>query len=122
MARILLIEDNDKYRRMLSLVFQREGHEIVEAQDGMVGLDLFRRQPVDLIITDIFMPEKEGIETIMDIKKESPDVKIIAISGGGRMGDTGVLQAAENLGADRTFTKPFEISEMLETIRDLLAE
>ncbi len=74
-----------------------------------------------MVITDIFMPEKEGIETIRDLKRQFPQVKIIAMSGGGRKGNFDFLEMAETLGADRSFSKPFERQEMLDAIRELLA-
>ncbi len=80
----------------------------MEAPDGKVALWIYKEKPADLIITDIIMPEKEGIETIMELKREFPDVKIIAISGGGK-GDAGqYLDMAKKMGADNTLAKPFE--------------
>ena len=120
MACILIIDDEDQPRRMLQQVLIRAGYDVVEARDGNQGLQLFRTSPTDLIITDILMPEKEGLETIIDLRREFPAVKIIAISGGGRTGNLNFLEVAKRLGAQRTLQKPFELQEMLAAVRDLL--
>jgi len=85
MARILIIDDEPQLLDMLGQTFEREGYDIVKASNGKEGIKLYRENPVDLIITDIIMPEKEGIETIFELRKDFPDLKIIAISGGGRI-------------------------------------
>jgi DNA-binding response OmpR family regulator len=121
-ARILIIDDEDQPRRMLQQVLIRAGYEVVEARDGNQGLQLFRASPTDLIITDILMPEKEGLETIIDLRREFPAVKIIAISGGGRTGNLNFLEVAKRLGAQRTLQKPFELQEMIAAVRELLQE
>jgi CheY-like chemotaxis protein len=121
-ARILIIDDEDQPRRMLQQVLIRVGYEVVEARDGNEGLQLFRASPTDLIITDILMPEKEGLETIIDLRREFPAVKIIAISGGGRTGNLNFLEVAKRLGAQRTLQKPFELQEMIAAVRELLQQ
>jgi len=120
MARILIIDDDVKFLKMLRQILERAGHDVVEAPDGEIGAKVFRENRTELIITDIFMPEKEGIETIRDLKREFPTVKIIAISGGGRKGNFDFLEMAETLGADRSFSKPFERQEILEAIQELV--
>ena len=122
MVRILIIDDEDQPRRMLQQVLTRAGYEVIEARNGNEGLQYFRARPTDLIITDILMPEKEGLETIIDIRREFPAVKIIAISGGGRTGNLNFLEVAKRLGAQHTLQKPFELQEMLGAVRDLLQE
>jgi DNA-binding NarL/FixJ family response regulator len=84
------------------------------------SIKLYRANPTDLIITDLIMPEKEGIETIMELKKDFPDVKIIAISGGGRSKPESYLNLAKQLGAKRVFPKPIDREELLNAIRELL--
>jgi DNA-binding response OmpR family regulator len=121
-ARILIIDDEDQPRRMLQQVLIRAGYEVIEARDGNQGLQLFRASPTDLIITDILMPEKEGLETIIDLRREFPAIKIIAISGGGRTGNLNFLEVAKRLGAQRTLQKPFELQEMIAAVRELLQE
>lgn len=120
MARILIIDDDVQILDMLRQILKSEGYEVVEAADGREGIRLYREDPADLIITDIIMPEKEGIETIIEFKRDFPDVKIIAISGGGRIGPEEYLPMAEMLGAKRTFSKPVEREELLEAIRELI--
>lgn len=120
MKRILVIDDDTQVRGMLRAVLQDAGYEVIEAEDGNRGLRLFRDNEVHLIITDIIMPDKEGLETIMDVKKESPDVRIIAISGGARVGPFSYLTLAEKFGAHRVFSKPLPMQELLEAIEELL--
>jgi CheY-like chemotaxis protein len=121
-ARILIIDDEDQPRRMLQQVLTRAGYEVVEARNGNEGLQRFRARPTDLVITDILMPEKEGLETIIDIRREFPTAKIIAISGGGRAGNLHFLDVAQRLGAQRVLQKPFELQEMLAAVQELLQE
>ena len=116
MARILIIDDDVQILKMLRKMLELEGHEVVDAADGNKGLKLYRDAPTDIIITDIIMPEKEGIETIIELRREFPEVKIIAMSGGGNAGPEEYLHMAKGLGAQRTLTKPFENEELLEAI------
>jgi DNA-binding response OmpR family regulator len=120
MARILIIDDDAEFLKMFRQMLERAGHDVIDAPNGEAGLKLFRQDRTQLVITDIFMPEKEGIETILELKREFPTVKIIAISGGGRKEEYSYLDSVKDLGADRSFTKPFERQEMLETIEELL--
>ncbi len=118
--RVLIIDDEDDFRGMLRMMLAGEGYEVLDAPNGAEGLRLFSRARVDLVISDIFMPEKEGLETIMEIRNEDPDVKIIAISGGGRQWNLDFLPAAVKFGADAALQKPFMRSQLLETIRDVM--
>jgi len=120
MARILIIDDDVKFLKMFRQMLERAGHTVIDAPNGEIGAKRFREDRTELIIIDIFMPEKEGLETIRELKQEFPMVRIIAISGGGRNGELSYLKAAEELGADRSFTKPFERQEMLEAIQELI--
>src|SRR5215475_12447612 len=121
MARILIIDDEAPVRRLLRHMLEKEGYEVIDAPDGEVGIKLFRERPSDLVLTDILMPEKEGIETIIELRKSFPRVKIIAMSGGGRMGKLDVLPIAKSFGALQTLEKPFERHELLDAIRVALA-
>ena len=121
MTRILVIDDEESVRTVLRQMLEKEGYEIEDAEDGAVGLKLLHEHLPDLIITDLFMPEKEGIETMIEVRKHFPQVKIIAISGGGRMGKLDLLPMAESFGAQRTLAKPFERKELLETVKDVLS-
>jgi len=122
MARILIIDDEPQIRSMLKLMLEREGYEVVEAPDGVEGIKVYRQNPADLIITDLIMPNKDGIGMIIDLKKEFPDVNIIAMSGGGLNKPDGYLKGAKKLGAACTLTKPIDREEMLRAVKDILKE
>ncbi|MBW2492623.1 MAG: response regulator [Deltaproteobacteria bacterium] len=122
MARILVIDDDDLVLEMLYESLTREGYDVLQASNGEQGLRLYREEPVDLIITDLIMPEKEGIETIIELRKDFPDVKIIAISGGGYIGTKDHLRMAKILGVQRTFTKPVARKQLLDAVRELVKE
>jgi DNA-binding response OmpR family regulator len=121
MASILLVEDDEQLRSMLRIVLDRAGHEVQEAGNGKEALEIYNRRPTDLIVTDIVMPDKEGLETIMEFRRSYPDVKIIAMSGGGRTGAQNYLQLAKKLGADHILTKPFSNQEILDGIHIVVA-
>ena len=121
MARILVIDDDNNLRKLLRRVLESAGHEVIEAPNGSLALDMQRKDSADLIITDIFMPEKEGTEFIMDISDEFPEAKVIAISGGGNIADVDFLNLAKNLGALKTFQKPFKQADLLAAVEELLA-
>ncbi len=120
MARILIIDDDVQILDMLRQTLELKGYEVVDAANGKKGIRLYRENPADLIITDIIMPEQEGIEIIMELKQDFPDVKIIAISGGGRIGPEGYLSIAKQLGARYTFSKPVKRKELLSAVRELI--
>ena len=120
MKRILVIDDDIQMREMLRQVLERAKYEVEDAADGKIGTNIHRQQPVDMVITDLIMPEKEGIETIRELRRDFPQLKIIAISGGGRIGANGYLNVAKTIGADATFSKPFELKELIETVKKLL--
>ncbi len=120
MARILIIDDESQIRSMLRLMLERVGYEVIEAADGMEGIRQYRDNPADLIITDLIMPNKDGIGMIIELKKEFPQVKIIAMSGGGVNRPEGYLDGAKKLGAARTLTKPIDRDEMLNAVKETL--
>ncbi len=123
LARILVIDDDDQMRDLLQAILEREGYEVIIAEDGKIGTRLFQQNLPDLVLTDLLMPEKEGIETIMDLKREYPETKIIAISGGGNhVGPDNYLKLARKIGANYALKKPFERKELLETIDVVLSE
>ncbi len=122
MARILIIDDEPQIRSMLRLMLERVGYEIAEAPDGIEGIRKYRENPADLIITDLIMPNKDGIGMIIDLKKEFPQVKIIAMSGGGVNRPEGYLDGAKKLGATRTLTKPIDRDEMLKAVKETLKD
>ena len=119
-ARILVIDDEEEIRDILKQMLELEGYQVITAMDGNEGIKLFKQDPFDLVITDIIMPDKEGIETIIELRREFPDVKIISISGGGRIGPHDYLKMSKKLGAERSFTKPFERKKILQAIVELL--
>jgi CheY-like chemotaxis protein len=121
MARILVIDDDATIRLSLRLALEDADHQVEEAGDGDAGMARVKAFRPQLVITDIFMPEKEGLETIDEIKDFAPATKIIAISGGGRMDPGDYLGIAERVGADRTLVKPFDIGDLIATVDDLLA-
>ena len=122
MARILVIEDNMDVRSVIRQFLELAGHRVMVAANGLEGLKLFRQKPFDLIITDLIMPIKDGIETIMELRSEFPDVKTIAISGGGLVGPDTYLQLAESFGAACLLRKPFKKEELLKAVDEVLAQ
>ena len=120
MARVLIIEDDNEVREFLESLLERSGYGTITAVNGKEGVEIFRSTPLDLVITDIIMPEKDGIEAIMDMKRANPALKVIAISGGGRAEPENYLHSARLLGADRTIKKPFTNEDILEAVRTLL--
>jgi DNA-binding NtrC family response regulator len=122
MARILIIDDEPQIRSMLRLMLERVGYEVMEAADGMEGIRQYRDNPADVIITDLIMPNKDGIGMIIELKKEFPQIKIIAMSGGGVNRPEGYLDGAKKLGASRTLTKPIDRDEMMSAVKETLKE
>jgi DNA-binding response OmpR family regulator len=122
MPRILLIDDEPQIRAMLTQMLTRAGYEVTEAANGNDGVRRFREAPADLVITDLIMPGKDGIETILELRREFPDVKIIAVSGGGRIGAQEYLWMARSLGAAVTLDKPVERQKLLDEVRTLIGE
>ena len=120
MATILIIDDDDAIRATMRKILERAGHQVRDAGDGDRGLRIFRDHGADLVITDIIMPEKEGIETIQELREEDPEMPILAVSGGGRVDPTEPLTDARLLGADETLAKPFTVEELQETVERLL--
>lgn len=112
MSRILLIDDDASLRKMLRLTLLELGHTVIEACNGREGLQACAVTPVDLVLTDIIMPEKEGLETIMEMRRTDPHTRIVAMSGGGRMVGKDYLALARRLGANRVLEKPFTTEEM----------
>lgn len=120
MQRILIIDDDHHILLMVKKMLERAGFEVDLASNGNEGLELFKRMPLDLVITDIIMPEKEGLETIREMKRLSPDLKIIAMSGGGKVTSDNYLNTARIFGATRILAKPFSQKEMVSAVKDLL--
>jgi CheY-like chemotaxis protein len=120
-ARILVIDDDPVVRGMLVEMLRREGYDVDEAEDGRQGMKRFHEHPAALVITDVVMPEQEGLETLMQLRHSGQPVKVVAISGGGRVGPDAYLNSARTLGADAILAKPFGREELLEVVTKLLA-
>lgn len=121
MTRILVIDDDPNIRQMVCRMLEREGYEVEVASNGKEGIDKFRAVPASLIITDIIMPEQEGIETIRMLRTDFPDCRIIAMSGGGRIGPSDYLSMAKLLGATVSLSKPFDRGQLLDAVRQALS-
>lgn len=122
MARILVIEDEDGLRRILVKALKAAGYEVLEAKNGKEALRLHSVTAAELVITDLFMPEMDGMEVLMALRKESPRLKVIAISGGGRLYKPDeALKTAWMLGAHAAIDKPFELNLLLQTVQEALA-
>ena len=117
MACILVIDDEAQIRRMLRKMLEGAGYEVMEAGDGKAGIEVYQENQPDLVITDLFMPGREGLRVIVVLKRDYPDAKIIAISG-----HPDYLPAAMELGAHRAFSKPFSSKVFLDSVRGLLEE
>lgn len=120
MAKILVLDDELSILLMIKKMLEKAGHEVSLALNGREGMELFEKSRPDLLITDIIMPEKEGLETIFELRRKFPELKIIAISGGGRISPDGYLPGAKLLGADMTFQKPLDQKEFLQAVSLLL--
>ena len=118
---VLIIDDDLELLRQMIAAFRSRGFEPFAAADGQAGLGQFVKAPTDLVVTDIIMPNREGIETIVALKKASPSVKVIAISGGYRVGPADFLHLARHVGADAVLAKPFKLSALLDAAEALLA-
>ena len=119
MARILVIDDQESIRSLLRLVLEGAGHEVLDASNGRLGLELYREKSADLIITDIGMPEMDGLELMVELTRSFLNVKVIAMSGG--LASEGKLNVAKLLGARQTFHKPFVMEELVRAVRYDLA-
>lgn len=119
---VLIVEDDATVLRALAQGFRVAGCRVMTAQDGNEGLSRFDQLRPDIVVTDILMPNREGVETIVAMKQKAPDVKILAISGGGILGSAEVLDLARRLGADAVLAKPFRSGEVLDVVRRLIAQ
>lgn len=116
MSRILLIDDDDALRKMLRLTLLQLGHSVIEARNGREGLEAHAHHPIDVVLTDIIMPEKEGLETIMELRRGQTPARIVAMCGGGRIDAQDCLALARRLGAQSVLEKPFTIEQMEEAL------
>jgi len=119
MAKILVIDDDALMRRLVGRILHDGGHDVIEAMDGQEGMVSFRTNRPNIVVTDLVMPQQDGIETILKLRRENPSILILAISGG-LLGSTVYLDAAQELGADATLMKPFLADDLLGEIDKLL--
>jgi YesN/AraC family two-component response regulator len=117
MARILVVDDEGMLRGVLRKMLERSGHEVFEAADGVLGANAYRTLRTDVVITDIVMPNKDGIQLIIELKKEFPDVRLIAMSGGARTSERDFLEVAKQYGVRQVLHKPFSRAELETAIR-----
>ncbi len=122
MPRILVVDDDQAVRVLLRKILEPLGYNVMEAENGRLAMEIQRRMPCDLLITDLLMPEKDGIELICEFKQLFPDTHIIAISGGGIAGPESYLVVANVLGAEKVYTKPVSKNNLLSGVEDLLVE
>lgn len=120
MSRILVVDDEDIIRKYLQLTLEQLGYVVMVACNGQEALAHLQRESVDLILTDLIMPEKEGMETIEEVRKLYPKIKIIAMSGGGRIDAFDYLRVAKKMGADLVMEKPFSNRELTAALDQLL--
>jgi CheY-like chemotaxis protein len=120
MPGVLIVEDDDDLREMLKVSFTKNKYTVLEAADGKEAITKFKPLITDLIVTDIIMPNVEGLKVIMKMREIKPEIKIIAISGGGKAGPGSYLNIAKALGADAVLSKPFSIHELMNKTRELV--
>lgn len=118
---ILLIEDDKDIREIIREALARKDFSVQEAGNGREALNIFKPGITEMIITDLIMPEEDGLKVIMKIREKKPGIKVIAISGGGKAGPGSYLNLAKALGADAVFSKPFSINALVEKVENLLA-
>jgi DNA-binding NtrC family response regulator len=121
MAHVLIIDDDRALRSMLRRVLEMAGHRVQEAEDGFQGIRRHREQPADVILCDLFMPEKEGLETIRELQSADSGVKIIAMSGGCPHAPMDFLPLAAQFGAVKTLYKPFELNQVLDAVNEVVS-
>jgi CheY-like chemotaxis protein len=121
MADILIIDDDDMFRDVLASALEQAGHQVRQATNGIEGLNLFHAQPAELVLTDIVMPEKEGLDTIRDLRREFPQARIIAMSGGLAHDPKLYLHMAEKFGATAVLAKPFQLADLKKAVDAALA-
>lgn len=120
MAGILIVEDDKELREMLKTALLRQNYTVLEAANGKTAIAHFKPLVTDLVITDLIMPEEDGLKVVIKLRELKPSIKIIAISGGGKVGPGSYLNLAKALGADATYSKPFSINELVLRIGQLL--
>lgn len=118
--RVLVIDDDDSIRLFIRRVLEHQHYEVLEARNGDEGIRVYRESHPDLVLLDLYMPEKDGLETLRDLRLETPQPKVVTMSGGGPKYDITILQSARFLGSQSALVKPFSIGELLELVRTML--
>lgn len=119
MAKVLVIDDDPKVRSVVARFVELEGHTVVQAENGKEAINQLEGDPADLVISDIFMPEMDGIEVLIQLREHFPDAKLVAMSGGGAIAASHVLKTAMVLGAVAVLEKPFDLEDIRELLSDL---
>jgi len=120
MPGILIVEDDKDLREMLKVSLLRKRFTVLEAENGKDAIVHFKPSVTDAVVTDLIMPEEDGLKVVMKLRELKPSIKIIAISGGGKAGPGSYLNLAKALGADAIYSKPFSINDMISRIEELL--
>jgi CheY-like chemotaxis protein len=119
-SKILVIDDDELVRLTLTRLLQKVGYDVLQAKNGVAGIEIYKQSRPDIVLTDMLMPDKEGLETISELKRLNPDAKIIAMSGGGQSQNMTFLQLARKVGAGQTINKPVKPVELFEAIKQLV--
>jgi CheY-like chemotaxis protein len=120
MACVVVIDDQEPIRRIVRRALEQAGHQVLDAEDGELGLQLLERHPVDVVVSDIFMPGMDGIQMLRQIRKQFPAVKVIVMSGGDSSGMLDLRRDAELLGAVKSLAKPFTTHEIVAVVNSVL--
>jgi CheY-like chemotaxis protein len=120
MPGVLIVEDDKELREMLKLSLIRRKYSVLEAENGKDAIAHFKPSITDLVVTDIIMPEEDGLKVILKLRELKPSIKIIAISGGGKAGPGSYLNMAKTFGANEIYSKPFSINELIQKIEELI--
>jgi len=120
MAGVLIVEDDKELREMISLSLMRRKFTVIEASNGKEAIMHFKPSIIDLVVTDLIMPEEDGLKVIMKLREQKPSIKVIAISGGGKAGPGSYLNLAKALGADAIYSKPFSLNDLIDRIENML--
>lgn len=119
MVRVLVVDDNRDMRDSLCQLLLRAGYDCETARDGQQAIEMHRNRPFHILVTDIYMPLSDGLETIQAFRRDAPGVRIVAMSGGGDLAKINHLGVASEIGADATLEKPFTFEKLLETLKPL---
>jgi CheY-like chemotaxis protein len=120
MGKILIVEDDPTVRLLIRTLLEQDGHAVLEAANGKEGVDRYRSEGADIVISDILMPVKDGLELIQELRRDNPEVKLIAMTAYDEEGEAGYLHLAEEYGADRAFCKPIPAEDLRNAVEDLL--